>query len=295
MAVNVITAETATQAYAELLNLLLEAGEVYRPRGMRTRELRPVAVQITGRRRWVGQPTRKLSTALGVLEGLQLVGGFSAPAALVQVAPQYVRFVNPGTGQLDGAYGPRLAEQLPYLRRLLQQDPDTRQAVATIYGPTDQRTSLDVPCTVGLQFFVRADRLELIVNMRSNDAWLGWPYDVIQFSILQEALAADLGVGLGMYTHISGSMHLYERNVEKATLVAQDVRDEGPNPPRVGKQSWETSARDARLAARSWWWGRLGWPVSPWGTDALTSDAEGSEPFTPFFIWCRRQLEAENE
>ena len=52
--------------------------------------------------------------------------------------------------------------------------------------------------------------------MRSNDLWLGFPYDVFQFTCLQVRMAMELGLDIGTYTHIAGSLHLYARDFEKA-------------------------------------------------------------------------------
>jgi thymidylate synthase len=47
--------------------------------------------------------------------------------------------------------------------------------------------------------------------MRSNDLFLGTPYNFLQFTTLQEVLAGWLGVGLGSYHHLSDSLHAYVR------------------------------------------------------------------------------------
>lgn len=52
--------------------------------------------------------------------------------------------------------------------------------------------------------------------MRSNDLWMGFPNDVFQFTAIQVYLAMRLGYQLGSYTHIAGSLHLYERDAKKA-------------------------------------------------------------------------------
>ena len=71
----------------------------------------------------------------------------------------------------------------------------------------------DLPCTISLQYLIREGALHCIVYMRSNDLWLGFPYDVFCFTAFQTKLAMELGVKLGTYTHIAGSLHLYERNL----------------------------------------------------------------------------------
>ena len=90
---------------------------------------------------------------------------------------------------------------------------DSRRAVIHIKSGDDTLYSKDVNCTVCLQFFIRDNKLYLTTYMRSNDIWMGFPYDVFQFTNMQILMSMQLGVELGCYTHIAGSLHLYGRNV----------------------------------------------------------------------------------
>ena len=105
--------------------------------------------------------------------------------------------------------------QLDYVLQKLRDDPGTRQAVIHIKHPSDKPTN-DMNCTVCLQFFVRDGKLYMTTYMRSNDLWLGFPFDVFQFTALQVWLSMKLHCELGTYTHIAGSLHLYERDYLKA-------------------------------------------------------------------------------
>ena len=120
---------------------------------------------------------------------------------------------------VNSAYGYRIFNkygfnQFDYVYRLLKEHPDSRQAVIHIKDPVDyiDKPTKDVPCTIALQYFIRDDKLHATTYMRSNDIWTGFPYDVFSFTAMQIILAFQLGVGIGDYTHISGSTHLYERN-----------------------------------------------------------------------------------
>lgn len=105
-------------------------------------------------------------------------------------------------------------DQWEYVRNMLAEHPDTRQAVIHI-KTADDTPSKDVNCTVCVQFFLREDKLHCTVYMRSNDIWMGFPYDVFQFTNMQILMSMELGVEIGTYTHIAGSLHLYERNVQE--------------------------------------------------------------------------------
>lgn len=96
----------------------------------------------------------------------------------------------------------------------LRKDKDSRRAVIHIKSGNDSLESKDVNCTVCLQFFIRDNKLHLTTYMRSNDLWMGFPYDVFQFTAMQILMSMRLGIELGTYTHIAGSLHLYKRDVK---------------------------------------------------------------------------------
>jgi len=106
---------------------------------------------------------------------------------------------------------------------LLQEKPNTRQAVITMWNGGDLLHAIigdhkDLPCTLSLQFLLRGRLLHCIATMRSNDVWLGLPYDVFAFTCLQRLIADALKVKTGMYVHQVGSLHVYERNRNKINL-----------------------------------------------------------------------------
>lgn len=103
-------------------------------------------------------------------------------------------------------------DQFEYCIKLLIENPSTRQAIIHIKGPSE-KASKDVNCTETIQLFIRDEKVHMTVNMRSNDIWLGFPYDVFQFTCLQILVAMRLDLEVGTYTHNVGSLHLYEKDV----------------------------------------------------------------------------------
>lgn len=108
-------------------------------------------------------------------------------------------------------------DQWEMVKQLLKNDPNTRQAVIHIKEPRDliKRPSKDVNCTIALQFLLRDNKLNLITTMRSNDIWLGLPYDLFNFTCMQIQMAMELGVEIGSYYHNAASLHLYEKDLGK--------------------------------------------------------------------------------
>ena len=74
-------------------------------------------------------------------------------------------------------------------------------------------------------------------TMRSQDLWLGFPYDIFANTVLQKLLAGWLGVALGEYHHYVDSLHLYDEHVEAAKDLTADPLP-SPSMPAIGAE-WE--------------------------------------------------------
>ena len=122
-------------------------------------------------------------------------------------------------------------DQMKMCEELLRKDPNTRQAVIHIKSSRNILTNptKDLNCTVCLQFFIREGKLYMTTYMRSNDLWMGFPNDVFQFTCMQIYLAMRLNVRLGTYTHIAGSLHMYERDYKKSLENIESMNTEEKN------------------------------------------------------------------
>lgn len=222
--------------YIGLLKEILHRGQEVSPRGQRTKELRGVTLVLSDPTQAVPVgTTRALNLRIGAAETVQLVGGVSNLSQLDEVsAGRFSRYAD--DGRLRGAYGPRVHRQLLSAVESLAEDPTTRQAHVVVWRPEDAGSrSRDVPCTVSFGFHVRDGRLSMQTHMRSNDAFLGVPYDLWMFTRLQMVVAGSLGLPLGDYTHHVDSMHIYERDAERARKVGfrTEPREQPPAPLAV--------------------------------------------------------------
>lgn len=102
----------------------------------------------------------------------------------------------------------------------LRRDPCSRRAVINFNVPNPGRfETKDEICTIALVFELRGGKLDCTGIMRSNDVWLGTPYDVVFFTELQKHIANELGVYYGKYTHIAVSLHAYEKDIDRVREV----------------------------------------------------------------------------
>lgn len=165
--------------------------------------------------------TRDMSMRYAIGEMMWYLSGNNELKAIQNITHAWDRMsddgktVNSNYGWcIESKYG---FNQWQYVYDLLKENPNTRQAIIHIKTADDEE-SKDVNCTVCLQFFIRDNKLYLTTYMRSNDLWMGFPYDVFQFTNMQILMAMQLGIEVGTYTHIAGSLHLYERNVSRRLI-----------------------------------------------------------------------------
>lgn len=129
--------------------------------------------------------------------------------------------------------GTKFINQWQYVKQTLQQDSMSRQALIHI-KPIQTAPTKDVVCTTILHFMLRDNKLDLIVSMRSNDLVKGLTYDVFQFTLLQELMAAELNVQLGRYIHIANNLHIYEKDVDATTnMISSGINKMNKPLPKI--------------------------------------------------------------
>jgi thymidylate synthase len=207
---------------------LMNEGEPVSPRGIKCYEITDAkVVLLNARNNLLVNPVRKLSPRFAVAEWLWIFFGHQDVKTITQYSKRIAQFSDDGIS-FNGTYGIPVVAQWDHTVNTLLNDPFSRQAVISIFRFTDllnkhgaiQRwVSKDIPCTISLQFLLRDGTLDCIATMRSSDVWLGLPYDVFNFSMMQNIMAGQLGVKVGHLSLNLGSFHLYESNLEKAKTV----------------------------------------------------------------------------
>lgn len=179
---------------------------------------------------------RNYNPYFAIIEASWVLGGSNDLESLTKVINGYRRYSEDGQ-TLNGAYGHRIknyfgSDQIESAIELLRTDPSSRRAVVTLYSPNDltNQKSLDIPCNISFCLKVRNGLLDITVFNRSNDLFLGIPYNVFVFNIVQRYAASRLNLGLGVQRHFTDSLHLYERNVSSVDeILLSNTRDEISN------------------------------------------------------------------
>lgn len=247
-----IEAPTASVLYWKVLqNLLTNPDtEAVGPRNMPTLELRNCTYVLKDPRfcaAWL--PERGINYPFMFAEFLWIFCGRSDVEMISFYNQAISKFSDDGR-VFWGAYGPRWRSQIAGVVGRLVADMETRQAIVGVWRPEYNIGSTafedlsvymytkDVPCTLSMQYFIRNARLEATVVMRSSDVWLGLPYDIFNFSMLQRAVADELNINPGPLTMFIGSSHLYHQNMADARLVGgpSNIVVEVPKPPGLAHE-----------------------------------------------------------
>jgi thymidylate synthase len=247
----IIEIKDGVNGYVDLVKHVLEHGKEVAPRGQKTREIEDAIIRIDDVYNTLPMNVgRGAVPGIGAVEACQLLSGTSFPDLVIAIGPQFQNYTE-DNGIFHGAYGPRTNGQYDIIIDRLKADPDTRQAVITIWNPQYdlQPSKRDYPCTILHQFRIRNNKLNMSVYMRSNDVWLGAAYDFFQFTRVQLAVASVLGIEPGTYNHHVGSLHIYEQHYESADKLK--YTDETVSIPYFTGRSWNEIKSGSLLAMQA--------------------------------------------
>lgn len=261
----------AHNAYPSLLQYVMSSGKPTPSRGGDTVEVEDLSVCFTNAIKTETPRRRGSAPLIGYMEGAQLTGAFEANDLMRNAWPKYFEFSD-GYGN----YGDRAAvnSQLEYAFQQLRDDPCTRRAIVTLWNPDRDvpASHMDHPCTMGIMFRVRNSALDMTVAMRSQDMWLGHPYDVIQFALLQQTFATALELECGTYTHHMASCHIYARDVPAINYFL-DSYDTNLVAERDG---YTAPVQIAPLSRPGWDF----WQIAREARRSLDRDRDSGEPET---------------
>lgn len=160
-------------------------------------------------------PSRDANPFFHFMEAIWMLAGERAAAWPVKFNKQMAEYAN-DDGEYDGAYGYRWRnhfgiDQIPYVVEMLRADPTSRRAVIAMYDPRYEKAgSKDIPCNTQIYFRIVSGKLCMTVTNRSNDAvWGAFGANAVHFSMLQEVVAAMVGVPVGAYYQFTNNLHIY--------------------------------------------------------------------------------------
>lgn len=120
-------------------------------------------------------------------------------------------------------------DQLRNVVELIRSDPMSRRILMTTYNPLQAEEGVLYPChSIVNQFYVRGDELDMSCYNRSQDLFLGTPYNIASSSLMLVLIAKLTNKKPGIFTLMMGDTHLYETHLDQAMLQSKRIPFETP-------------------------------------------------------------------
>jgi len=137
-------------------------------------------------------------------------------------------------GSTGKAYGYQLGVKHKYKEGMMDQvdrviydlknNPFSRRIMTNIYVHQDLNEMNLYPCAYSVTFNVTGDRLNAILNQRSQDVLAANNWNVVQYAVLVYMLAQVTGFKPGELVHVIADAHIYDRHIPIVKeLIARPV------------------------------------------------------------------------
>lgn len=124
------------------------------------------------------------------------------------------------TGDLGPVYGRQWrdfggVDQIATLVEQIKTTPDSRRLIVSAWNPADVPDMALPPCHTLWQVRVLAGKLHLQLYQRSADMFLGVPFNIASYALLQMMLARVCGLQPGHFIHTMGDAHIYSNHMDQ--------------------------------------------------------------------------------
>ena len=143
------------------------------------------------------------------------------------------------TGSIGKAYGYQLGvkhhypegdmDQVDKVLWDLKHNPASRRIMTNIYNFADLSEMALYPCAYSMTFNVTGNKLNAILNQRSQDMLAANNWNVVQYAVLTIMLAQVSGFEPGEFVHVIADAHIYDRHVP---MIERIIRNEPKPAPK---------------------------------------------------------------
>ena len=141
-------------------------------------------------------------------------------------------------GSIGKAYGYQMAQKYKFAQGEMDQvdnvlwqlknTPYSRRIMTNIYNFQDLSEMGLEPCAYSMTFNVTGNKLNGILNQRSQDVLAANNWNVVQYSVLLYMFAQVCGYEPGEFVHVIADAHIYDRHVPAIEELIS--REEYPAP-----------------------------------------------------------------
>ncbi len=111
----------------------------------------------------------------------------------------------------------------------LKHNPASRRIMTNIYTFADLSEMALYPCAYSMTFNVSGNKLNAILNQRSQDMLAANNWNVVQYSVLTMMMAQVSGLEPGEFVHVIADAHIYDRHVP---AIEEIIKNQPKPAPR---------------------------------------------------------------
>jgi len=113
----------------------------------------------------------------------------------------------------------------------IQRNPDSRRHIVNAWNVGDLEHMALPPCHMFYQFYVAGGRLSCQLYVRSNDLFLGAPFNIAEYALLLHMMAQQCDLEPGELVYTIGDAHIYSNHLDQ--IEEQLEREPLPLPRLV--------------------------------------------------------------
>jgi len=106
-------------------------------------------------------------------------------------------------------------DQIAKLVEMIKATPDSRRLIVSAWNPGEVDQMALPPCHTLWQVRISGGKLHLQLYQRSADMFLGVPFNIASYALLQAMLAHVTGYEQGDFVHSIGDAHIYSNHMEQ--------------------------------------------------------------------------------
>ena len=107
-------------------------------------------------------------------------------------------------------------DQISRIVEDLKTNPDSRRHIVSAWNVAEVDEMALPPCHSLFQFYVADGRLSCQLYQRSADIFLGVPFNIASYALLNMMIAQVVDLEVGDFVHTLGDAHLYSNHIEQA-------------------------------------------------------------------------------
>lgn len=160
----------------------------------------------------------------------QLKNGLSYKEGLI--GPMYGyqwRFFNSVYHRISGKPLTKGFDQFADVIQQIKDDPHSRRLIMTSYNPLQAKCGVLFPChSLIIQFYCKDDFIDMFCYNRSQDVFLGVPFNIASSAMLLEVVANITGRKAGKLHMSMGDVHMYQNHLSSVCEQVSKYRFQLP-------------------------------------------------------------------